>query len=345
MKIKSLHEAVIKNFFFEKSDDNALVATEPTNEKTITRNNIEFYESLDQVTPPGIEFSEKSLKIKLDERFLTFVWSVAYYSYVTTECSFDKDLIIHTGEGSYLNIEKPIISKALGLIDFAREGLYSPVDFRSDLPNPVCYQISDPRENNYILQTNFLYSKAIAFFLFHEYGHIYYHHRKLFDQLDEEDEKNRIWYFIHRDKKRKIEEKYKRICAEIQFRRKEIENEADNYAFNALLSERYNYKVRFNNLTAAAIAKIALLLYGKEYKIKRTIHPDIDQRVANAILYTNLQDKDRDYIWMLMLRGIIYYLEKKNKDNSPYKFSDHEEFEESFKKILMILDHEKGKET
>ncbi|MCT8335835.1 phage exclusion protein Lit family protein [Leptospira sp. 85282-16] len=286
MLISNLHLSIIKHFFFDVNSENVKIGT-PLKDKIITEKNIEFFTNLTQISGPVVYFDNRI--IRLDERFLSVLWAITYYHLVMNESIYDEDLF--DSSTSCLNLDMPILAKATSLLDWAFRQLECFENWDITLPNPTHYSIVDPREDAYITQANYIYCKAVSFLLFHEYGHLILLHENFYNEFQSMN----------------FRQMSKEEIIQAQYLHKEHEKEADNYAFSMLLSDSKNENSNMNNFMGVCMATLILLFYSKDGIIDRKLHPDVDQRILNAMNYYAIEDSKMDNILQSMNIGIARF--------------------------------------
>jgi hypothetical protein len=250
-------------------------------------------------------------EINIQETYLSHLWSFIYSVFVMYEEGVQKPLINDTFDGT-LNFDAPLIKRAKSLFDWSISltDKYSAWD--ESLPNPKHYHSDE--EKFYSEKVNSIYQSAVAFILFHEAAHLMQGHESFFFKAGANDLDPAA------------------IADRIQ-----IENEADKFAFNMLIKETDSEKDRWIKGISILLATCSsLLIVPRAHGIKQKTHPDVDQRIVNALHQLNLYtDEAQFYCWYLCGFAVKLFLIKHDINTQQ---ETYETAKDAFTAYLEMLD-------
>jgi hypothetical protein len=152
-------------------------------------------------------------------------------------------------------------------------------DWDLSLPNPE--KPNNLTEEWYSEKVNGIFQDAIVYDLFHEFSHLVNSHGDALCNI--------------------LGKKVSELGEEEITLFKQIETEADNYAFDSIIEESDSEKYKLHKGVAIILAHCTSLFVMKNPKsVKQLKHPDIDNRILNSITRLNLKDlSSSDYLWYL----------------------------------------------
>jgi len=245
-------------------------------EKGLVSAGLKYHIEEEQLKSPFADCNSKQINIQ--EVFLTFMWGLSYSLFVILEKAVQERITKPEWKGEII-FDIELLSKANQLLDWSLTLNVFYSDWDSGLPNPEKPNTED--EKFYVEKINGIFENSTAYILFHEYAHLALNHCD----------------FVKSIRNKKISEL---TGDEIQ-EYKEIEIEADNFAFDTLISGTENETEKFHKGVAIILAHCSMLFMVKTPKsVKQRVHPDTDKRLEDAITKLNLQDPlSEDYIWTL----------------------------------------------
>ncbi len=267
----------------------------------------------DKVKTPFVDLNTR--EINLQETYLAHLWAFIYSVIVIYEEGVQKPLLNDTFKGTIeYNTDLLIRAKLLYDWSLSLADKYSVWDEK--LPNPRRHNTE--KEQYYAEKVNNIFQSAVAYQMFHEFAHLTLGHDSYFPKPDAFNvDEGTLAELIH------------------------IENEADKFAFDMLIREYEdeNKKVA-TGLSILLPHCSSLMLASSAGDIKQTQHPDLDQRMLNALQRLNLEeDEAQFYIWYLCCYAIRLYLLKHNIDIDP---GEHETAKDAFFALLDDLDRIKA---
>jgi len=294
---------------FENVDDASLNMLREATESGQLSNAIAYDIGKERVRTPFADL--KTREINLQESYLSHLWSFIYAVFVMYEEGIQKPLINGTFDGS-LNFDTPLLKRAKLLFDWSISLTNSYSEWNENLPNPRTH--SSDKEKFYAEKVNGIFQYAVAYLMFHEFAHLTQKHDSFFlgvnmSNLSEAEVAERV----------------------------QIENEADQYAFNMLIKEQDDEKQRWvKGLSILLVICSALLITSTAQSVKQTSHPDLDQRMLNVLQGLNLATEESQfYCWYLCSFSIRFYLIKHNIEVAA---GEYETAQETFFSYLDLLD-------
>ncbi|MBN9285594.1 MULTISPECIES: phage exclusion protein Lit family protein [unclassified Flavobacterium] len=212
-----------------------------------------------------LPFIDENGTINIHETFLSYTWIICYYFLVLHEEGFAIPDQIKRNISTHKLPNNQLLTEAEILFDYAKLliSVFEPWDIENN-PNPEYYD-EETEEGWYILRNNDLFVEVLNFILYHETAHAELEHIK------------------------KI--KSQNLTYE---ERKPLEIEADSRAIELILNNCRNRNV----LELAIIIGLASILFFKNNLNGGKKHPNVDQRLENAIsLFEPAEDSP---IWTML---------------------------------------------
>jgi hypothetical protein len=214
--------------------------------------------------------------IHLDENYIAYLWAMSYSLFVTYEEGVKKRIISEHFTG-IINYDTDLLKRAKLLFDWAvsLKDTFSKWDL--NLPNPEHH--NNDTERWYAEKVNGIFQDIVIYDLFHEFAHLFNDHCNALTG-------------IFGKKTYALTEEDITLC-------KQIETEADNYAFDSIVETSDSEQYKLHKGVAIILAHCTSLFVLKNpNSVKQSIHPDIDNRILNSITRLNLKDySSADYIW------------------------------------------------
>jgi len=298
---------------FENVDDASLKMHQEATESGNLSNAIAYDNRKEKVRTPYADIHTR--EINLQETYLSHLWAFIYSVFVMYEEGIQKPLINNTFDGS-LKFETPLLKRAKLLFDWSISLTNSYSEWNEKLPNPRTYNSN--KEKFYAEKVNGIFQYAVAYIMFHEFAHLTLRHDSFFlgvdmNNMDESEIAERV----------------------------QVENEADQYAFNMLIKDQNDEKQKWlKGLSILLATCSALLITSTAQGIKQSSHPDLDQRMLNVLQGLNLATKEAQfYCWYLCSFSIRFYLIKHNIDVPAGKYETEQD---AFFSYLDLLDEIKS---
>ena len=258
----------------------------------------------------------KIREINLQETYLSHLWAFIYSVFVMYEEGIQRPLINNTFDGN-LKFESDLLKRAKLLFDWSVSLGTKYSQWDENLPNPKKHNSTE--EKFYAEKVNGIFQSAVAFLMYHEFSHLTQGHDSFFlgvkaCDLDDSAISERI----------------------------QIENEADAFAFDMLISEQDDEKQRWiKGLSILFVICSAVLIVPSANSIEQKMHPDLDQRMLNFLHRLNLEtDEAQFYCWYLCSFAIRFYLLKHDIAENP---KTYETAQDAFFSYLEVLDQIKEK--
>ena len=216
-------------------------------------------------------------KIAIQEVFLAYIWAFSYALVVIYEQGIQKKAINGTWNG-IIDFDTKLLQDAKRLLEWAISltNSFSPWD--NTLPNPECY--STEEEQWYGEKVNGIFLNSIVFIMRHESCHLVNGHCD----------------FIKGLKGRSLLQLTPIELAQYKM----LENEADNFAMESLVSDSDNEKDKLEKGLAMLLANLSILFILKNPKeVSSPTHPDVDTRIHNLLEYVGEDLPKFDYLWYL----------------------------------------------
>lgn len=269
---------------FENIDKSSLEIHKKSTGSGLVSTKITYDNGNEKVKTP---FSNPNTReINVQETYLAHLWSFIYSVFVMYEVGIQKHLINGAFDGS-LKFEAPLLKRAKMLFDWSVSLTEKHSNWDESLPNPKHHHSDE--EKFYSEKVNNIFQSAVAFVLFHEFAHLTQGHDSFFlglgaANLDVAATSDRI----------------------------QIENEADKFAFNMLISAHDSEeKCWVKGISILLVSCSALLIVPRAHGIKQKTHPDVDQRILNILHELNLYtDEAQFYCWYLCGFSIKLFLIK-----------------------------------
>lgn len=229
----------------------------------------------DDVLPQGPRVSKEKgepARIQISRTHLVLLWAFTYGWMVIYEEAVQKPLIAGAFKGPIV-LDTPLKRNAASLLDWA-SGLKQRYSAWPDgLPSPT--RAADQEETGYCLKANGIFQDATAFLLYHEFAHIMQGH--LTDGYDHSADEGAHAY------------------------NKELEREADDFAFRMFVSEDDADEVRrLKGWPLLVPVLSSLYLANGPASVFQANHPHLHHRIHHVLTQLNFKDEPtRDYYWYL----------------------------------------------
>jgi len=266
-----------------------------------------------------IKFPEANMEtgeIHLQDAHIAYVWCIAYLLISIIVINDEKARLGYTVVNIGESTERDELNR---LIEWARSlsTLYS--NWRCDIPKPT--------DNAHrILQANQVTTDALRYLIYHEVAHIANKHKSEADLV----------------KKIKCEQ-YKPTEDELSWL-KQVETEADNYAFDCLFLTEDSEEEKYLKMQGAIVAHLSNLYLQKDSDTRGFRHPDLDVRLYNLMGKVKFDNIVHDvYIKHTVNVGLQLYF---HIVEVPYiDHNGYDEFEEQTAALFNLIDQEKHKHT
>ena len=239
-----------------------------------------------QKEPVRTPFSLYDTKqIAIQEVYLSYLWSIAYSFFVIYEEGIQRKMVAGSWSGK-IEFDTDILLKAEQLFTWALTLTtnYSPWNIK--LPNPEYF--NSDLEKYYCERVNSIFLDAVSYLFFHECSHIVCNH----------------YQFLEVSKRKDIRELNETELSDCI----QVENEADEFAFNSLITDANSDKEKLYKYLAITIIHVAnLFIIEKPKNLKCTTHPDIDSRFHYLLEKMGHDLEKYDYVWYLACFGCTRY--------------------------------------
>lgn len=217
-------------------------------------------------------------QINIQEVFLAFMWSFSYSLFIIVEKGVQERVTKPEWKGEII-FYTDLLIKANQLLNWTLTLNVFYSDWDLDLPNPE--RPNSNEEKIYAEKLNGLYENATCYILFHEFAHLSLDHCE----------------FAKTVRSKKLSD----LTTEDIAKFKQIETQADEFAFNALVNGAETEQEKFHKGIAIILAHCAMLFMVNNPKgIKQIKHPDTDIRLETSISKLNLKNPlNEDYIWTI----------------------------------------------
>jgi hypothetical protein len=215
-------------------------------------------------------------KIAVQETYLNYLWSMFFALLVIQEEGITKPILDGTFRGEVVFKGETLI-EARALFDWALTLRNSFSEWPHQLPNPETGH-STGLSAMYVQKVNGLFVAATSYVLCHEYSHLVNGHAKIMAEL-------------RRTPRHLLNESDRALG-------KQIEMEADTFARNCVESSTD----ATGGTTQSAIAAVMLhcadmLSFSDPIDVKQSLHPDVDQRLLNAINFATPTAQAQNFLW------------------------------------------------
>jgi Peptidase U49 len=294
---------------FENVDTSSLKKHQEATDSGKLSNSIAYDNRKEKVRTPYAD--PKTREINLQETYLSHLWAFIYSVFVMYEEGIQKPLINSTFDGN-LKFDKPLLQRAKILFDWAISLTDEHSDWDEKLPNPRTHNSDE--ERFYAEKVNAIFQSAVAYLMFHEFAHLTQNHDSFFIGID-------MGAMSEADLAERIQ----------------IENEADQYAFNMIINDQDNEKQRWvKGLSVLFVMCSALLITSKAQSVKQDTHPDLDNRILSVLQSLNLKTEEAQfYCWYLCGFAIRFFLLKHDID---IPADEYETAQDAFFSYLERLD-------
>lgn len=269
---------------FEKASESSLAMHLKAVSSGQIKPYIDYDNGNDAARGPHADLSTK--RIYLQETYLEYLWAFIYSVFVMYEEGIQKRLINQNFSGS-LVFDTEILQRAKALYDWSISLADKKSNWDVDLPNPQKH-LND-LEKVYTEKVNGIFSKSISYVLFHEFCHLTQGHQSYFLGVN-------LKYLTEADYADRIQ----------------LENEADEFAFNMIVDSNGDEKSRWIiGLSVLFATSSTLLLTRSAGGIKQRSHPDLDTRLHTILEKLDLQSgQSQFYCWYLCCFAVNLYLLK-----------------------------------
>jgi len=301
---------------FENTNSISLsMCTKAINSKLVNRQ-IDYDNGFNKVMAP--HGNKKNREIYLQETYLSYLWSLIYSIFVIYEEGVQKPLINNRFNGK-IDFTSPLLCRARRLYEWSISLTTNYSKWDEELPNPRNYINDD--EKFYTERTNAIFQNAVAFILFHEYAHLTFGHDSYFDATPNND-----WTDT---------QKSERI---------QLENEADNFAFEMLISSDELDITKLTKGISVIMANISsLLIVNESSLLTQNTHPDLDDRLHRIFIKLNLEEETNQfYCWYLGCLAIRLFLMKHGEEDTSQQ---QDTAQDAFTHYLELLDELKMRFT
>jgi len=242
--------------------------------------NLETYQNqlhmmINQIRYPPPKANLETREIHLQETYLSHLWSFIYSTFVIYEEGIQKPLINDTFDGE-LKFDTPLLQRAKQLFAWSISLTKNYSNWDESLPNPKSHNYE--KEQFYSKKVNGIFQSAASFLMYHEFAHLTQGHDSFFlginlKELNDEDFAEYI----------------------------QIENEADQFAFNMLIKQHDSNNQKWvKGLSIILVICSAILIVPTAKGVKQKKHPDIDNRMLNILEKLDLTtEKSQFYMWHL----------------------------------------------
>lgn len=234
-------------------------------------------------------------KIQLNENYEAYLWCTCYFFFIIQE-HVEARLAAGNWDG-IINYKCEIINRAKKLFEWACSLRDSYSEWDLSLPNPDIENSSLTQEEVFFIEkVNGIYTTSIVYLFLHEYYHISAKHIKAFS-----------------------------ICEEDQ--KKEMEQEADNFAFDSIIKTYDNEQDQLITHISILMPHIGnFFLLKSPYNIQQSDHPDVDIRLLNTLRklsYSKIQNAD--YVKSLVVIGICLFMSKHGLKTTQLKYNSFDD--------------------
>ena len=296
---------------FENVDASSLRMHQAVTHSGKLSESINYDNGKEKVRPPSAD--TKTREIYIQETYLAHLWVYIYSVFVMYEEGVQKPLIKNTFDGS-LKFETELLQRAKTLFDWTVSLTREYSEWDEKLPNPRTH--NSDKEKFYAEKVNGIFQLAVSYLMFHEFAHLTQGHDSFFIGMGDLSDAD--------------------IAERIQ-----IENEADQYAFNMLIKDYDDEKQRWiKGLSILFVICSALLITSKARSIKQKSHPDLDNRILNVLHGLNLKTEEAQfYCWYLCSFAVKFFLLKHNIN---VRAGEFETAQDAFFSYLELLDEIKN---
>lgn len=253
----------------------------------------------------------KTREINLQETYLCHLWAFIYSVFVMYEEGIQKPLKNSTFDRS-LRFDNPLLKRAKILFDWAISLTVEHSEWNEKLPNPRTHNSDE--ERFYAEKVNAIFATAVAYLMFHEFAHLTQNHDSYFIGID-------TGAISDADLAERIQ----------------IENEADQYAFNMIINAEDNENQRWvKGLSVLFVMYSALLITSIVQSVKQNRHPDLDNRILNVFQSLNLKTEEAQFYCGQLFGVIIRFFLLKHDINIPA--GEYETAQDAFISYLEQLD-------
>lgn len=249
-------------------------------------------------------YADENGIIHIQKQYVDFLWILIYGAWVQYEESVMKNEL--KKEGKKICQDPQIITDS--------QILLNSVETKKIAPWPLPH-ISPSDNSFYSNRVNGIFLDALCILLFHETSHILNKHfetKKIIKKNIED-----LKLSKKGEGKEKIEEIEKKIQEE-KLKLKEIEKEADVFALEHVLSDSKELEKDFvfkgKSVSIVISFMSFLFLLDDPSLVKQDEHPDLDERLFNAIEWMDIQENRHAYYIYAFADLLIREFYKKHQD-------------------------------
>lgn len=248
-------------------------------------------------------------QITIQSTYLSHLWAFIYSIFVIYEEAIQKKLLDKTFTGQ-IDLDSDLLKRANLLLTWSMSLKTTYSDWDRILPNPdIDYSKQNP-ETFYIEKINNLFQSSVSFLLYHEVAHVVNGHKS---------------YYLGFDKLNNYDDI------------KELEKEADDFAFNALIYDDDDEKNKIEKGLSIMIVFCSAFMLSSRHTLSQKKHPDIDQRLLTIINKLNFEKIENEfYIYYLGSYILQMYLQK---EGQPILCGIYDNHKELFYKYLEQIDY------
>lgn len=238
---------------------------------------------IDTGTFSGPSSDHNSKEIVLNQRFLTLIWCITYIIY---EVTANKTKTAKQVTANYMEIDgqDPEVKQMDWLFDWAfKLKTGGDEQWPDGLPNPAT-------TTETVRIVNVIFIDAITYIMYHEVAHLVNNH---WDSFKEIAQKKHLGFDLTED--------------EIILS-KQLEQEADTFAYESLISQDDSDEVRYHKLFGMIMAGLSTLFaHPKGSKLNDEIHPGSHIRIFNTRLRENFDEGNQFRLNRAMNTGLSMF--------------------------------------
>lgn len=272
---------------------------------------------LDQISPRGpfVKRVGSNAQIAMYLTHAEMLWAFIYGWIVLYEESVQKPWMNGEFDG-YINLSNDLTKRAAQLLDWAaslRRG-YTP--WPAELPSPEYSASSE--EQDYALKVNGIFQSACAFLLYHEFCHATQGHFEARAYSDTSEES---------------------LATAVQ-----LEREADEYAFNALVDINDDEQTRrVKGWAVLAPALSSLYLIGDCSELFQRRHPHLHHRIDEILQRLNYTHEPTRFYYQYLCSTVLTVFHEAERTEDPGNLypTEFEDADEALRTKLDELDSQR----
>ena len=239
----------------------------------------------------------KTNQITIQSTYLSHLWAFIYSVFVIYEEAIQKKLLDKTFTGQ-IDLDSDLLKRANLLLSWSMSLKTTYSDWDTTLPNPDIDYSEQNSETYYIEKINNLFQSSVSFLLYHEVAHVVNGHKSYYFGFDKLNNYDDI---------------------------KELEKEADDFAFNTLIYDD-NEKNKIEKGLSIMIVFCSAFMLTPHHSLSQKKHPDIDQRLLTIINKLNFEKIENEfYIYYLGSYILQMYLQKEEEPILSGIYDNHKE--------------------